>query len=101
MKPGALGKCCAAGTSVVTTVFLPGTLSTVPRSLVMALEHLHASCDSRLDLFNLSLRHHEINDSTVHIYVTTHPEYCSSVGSRCKPREGRDGLERSLNSVHS
>lgn len=99
--PGALGKCYAAGTSVVTTMFLPGTLSTVPRSLVMALEHLHASCDSRLDLFNLSLRHHAINDSRVHIYVTTHPKYCSSVGSRCKPKEGRDSLERSLNSVHS
>lgn len=82
-------------------MFLLSTLSTVPRSLVMALERLHASCDSQLDLFNLNLRHRAINDSRVHIYVTTHPKYGSSVGSRCKPKEGRDGLERSLNSVHS
>lgn len=86
---------------MVTTMFLPGTLSMVPRSLVMALEHLHVSCDSRLDLFNLSLRHHVINDSRAHIYVTTHPKYGSSVGDRCKPKGGRDGLGRSPNSVHS
>lgn len=82
-------------------MFLPGTLSTVPRSLVMALEHLHVSSDSRLDLFNLSLRHQATNDSRVHIYVTTRPKYGSSVGTRCKPKEGRDGLGRSPNSVHS
>lgn len=64
----------------MTTVLLLGTLRTGPRVLVMAFCGA-LECQLRhpiLDLFNLNLRNPMINDSDIHIYVTTHSKMSSS-----------------------